>query len=108
MSINSNQTMEEGRALSNLAEVAGGVNWAFDNDNGLQWGIPDAVTPAPTQAEVDAEIARFTAEDAANEYKNLRQREYPSIKECVHAILDDDLAALQVKRQAVKDKYPKE
>ena len=33
--------------------------------------------------------------------------EYPTLEECIHAILDDDLAALQVKRKAVKDKYPK-
>jgi hypothetical protein len=36
-----------------------------------------------------------------------RQAEYPSIQECVHAILDDDLTALQEKRQAIKTKYPK-
>jgi hypothetical protein len=28
-------------------------------------------------------------------------------QECVHAILDDELTALQEKRQAVKPKYPK-
>jgi hypothetical protein len=33
--------------------------------------------------------------------------EYPSIEECVHAILDDDLENLQILRQAVKDKYEK-
>jgi len=33
--------------------------------------------------------------------------EYPTIEECVHAILDDDLEALQAKRTAVKEKYPK-
>jgi len=41
------------------------------------------------------------------EYARKRQAEYPSIEECVHAILDDDLTALQEKRQAVKTKYPK-
>ena len=40
-------------------------------------------------------------------YKVLRLEEYPSIEECIHAILDNDLEALQAKRQAVKDKYPK-
>ena len=37
-----------------------------------------------------------------------RIEEYPSIEECVHAILDDNLVALQEKRTAVKLKYPKE
>jgi len=36
-----------------------------------------------------------------------RQSEYPSIEECVHAILDDNLAELQEKRAAVKARYPK-
>jgi len=43
----------------------------------------------------------------ANQWKRNRQFEYPSIQECIHAILDDDLTALQAKRKLVKDKYPK-
>ena len=105
--INSNQTIKEARALDNLAAAAGGVNWSYDEENGLKWGSPDPVTPVPTQAEVDAEIVRYEAEDVATEYVRKRLKEYPRIRECMHAILDDDLAALQVKRQAVKDKYPK-
>ena len=41
-------------------------------------------------------------------YLEKRKEEYPSIEECVHAILDGELDDLQIKRQAVKDKYPKE
>ena len=41
-------------------------------------------------------------------YDERRKTEYPTIDECVHAILDNELDALQVKRQAVKKKYPKE
>ena len=40
-------------------------------------------------------------------YKDDRLKEYPSLQECIHAILDDDLEALQAKRTAVKTKYPK-
>jgi hypothetical protein len=40
-------------------------------------------------------------------YITLRKREYPSIEECIHSILDNDLDSLQIKRKAVKDKYPK-
>jgi len=36
-----------------------------------------------------------------------RQREYPSISECVHAILDGKLDALQAKRKIVKERHPK-
>ena len=59
------------------------------------------------QVGVDAETARLQAEHNSQEYARNRQAEYPSIEECVHAILDDQLDALQVKRQAVKAKYPK-
>ena len=46
--------------------------------------------------------------EAAKTYADKRKAEYPSIEECVHAILDDELDALQIKRKAIKDKYPKE
>ena len=60
----------------------------------------------PTQAEIDAELKRLQ-DEYDNDYSRKRKEEYPSIQECVHAILDDDLTALQEKRQAVKTKYPK-
>ena len=47
-------------------------------------------------------------EEARKTYADKRKEEYPSIEECIHAILDDELDALQIKRKAVKDKYPKE
>ena len=43
----------------------------------------------------------------AESYASKREVEYPSIQECVHAILDDDLDALQAKRASIKTKYPK-
>ena len=46
-------------------------------------------------------------ERIATQYQRDRQMEYPSIQECIHAILDDDLTALQAKRKLVKAKYPK-
>ena len=65
------------------------------------------------------ETAKFTYDDvlvkkkelekqyADNEYQRKRLEKYPSIQECIHAILDDDLTALQAKRKLVKEKYPK-
>ena len=61
----------------------------------------------PTESEIDAEIKRLEAEYDAQEYARKREAEYPSIQECVHAILDDDLDALQTKRAEIKKKYPK-
>ena len=56
--------------------------------------------------DIDKKVIELQAE-YDNDYSRKREAEYPSIQECVHAILDDDLTALQEKRQAVKTKYPK-
>ena len=64
-------------------------------------------TPTFTWDEVLAKEKELQAEYDALDYSRKRQAEYPSIQDCIHAILDDDLTALQEKRQAVKTKYPK-
>ena len=69
----------------------------------------DGQTP-PTDAEYKTEMDRLEAEYNAQEYARNRETEYPSIQECVHAILDNDnneLDTLQAKRAEIKLKYPK-
>ena len=61
----------------------------------------------PSKSEIEAKIKELQADSDAKEYQRKRLQEYPSIQECIHAILDDDLEALQAKRTAVKAKYPK-
>jgi hypothetical protein len=80
------------------------AEWSLIGDE-LEW--LDSKQTQPTDAEIQAEVIRLQAVYDSQEYSRSRQAEYPSIEECIHAILDDDLTALQVKRQAVKDKYPK-
>jgi len=63
--------------------------------------------PQPTEEDIEAAHAEWQVEYDAQEYARKRLAEYPSIEECVHAILDDDLVALQEKRAAVKARYPK-
>ena len=82
------------------------VGGAMEGSDDLGYTFHDGQTP-PTDAEIDAEIVRLEAEYAAQEYARKRKTEYPSIQECVHAILDDDLDALQAKRAEIKKKYPK-
>jgi hypothetical protein len=64
-------------------------------------------TPQPTEAEIETAHAEWQAEYDSQEYARLRQNDYPSIQECVHAMLDGDLDALQARRQEVKTRYPK-
>ena len=69
----------------------------------ITWGVGDVIS----KSDIETEIIRLQAEYDAQAYSRSREAEYPSVQECVHAILDDDLTALQEKRQAVKTKYPK-
>lgn len=61
----------------------------------------------PSVDEIETAHAEWQAEYDSQEYARKRKAEYPSIEECVHAILDDDLDALQAKRAEIKARYPK-
>ena len=68
--------------------------------------LNDETAVMPTEEEVNAKIEELTVP----EWELNRLAEYPSLRDCIHAILDggDTLKDLQELRQAVKDKYPKE
>ena len=59
------------------------------------------------ETKVAEENAKLEAEWKSKQYQRDREREYPDLQECIHAILDDDLTALQAKRKLVKEKFPK-
>ena len=63
--------------------------------------------PSFTMTDVENRLNELQADYDSKQYQRDRLQEYPSIEECIHAILDDDLEALQAKRSAVKAKYPK-
>ena len=94
-------------ALDSLTPNAG---WSWDGKTyeGISWH-PDNTDDLPTKAELDAEVTRLQTEYDALAWKRNRQAEYPSLIDCIHALLDggDTLTDLQTTRQAVKDKYPK-
>ena len=79
------------------AEDLNQITWHDGNPNNI------------TKADIEAKLAEVQAEYDAKEWKRNRQAEYPSVEECVHALLDggDTLTKLQEDRQAVKTKYPK-
>ena len=60
-----------------------------------------------SKADIQTKMNELQAEYDAEEWKRNRQLEYPSIEECVHAILDDTLTELQTKRADIKVKHPK-
>lgn len=93
--------IDKGTALKSLLPTA---EWIIRGEV-IEWLSPGI--SQPTEDEIQAEITRLQAEYDAKEYQRKRQVEYPTIEECVHAILDNDLENLQALRQAVKEKYPK-
>ena len=69
--------------------------------------IHDDTKTKPTEKELTNALTKQQSDFDAQAYSRKRQAESPSIQECVHAILDDDLDALQAKRAEIKTKYPK-
>jgi hypothetical protein len=63
----------------------------------------------PTDEEIATKKTELQAEYDAKDWERNRQAEYPSLQDCIHALLDggDTLTDLQAARQAVKDQYPK-
>ena len=74
--------------------------------NTIEW--LNGTTPIPV-ADIEAKMTEVQAEYDAEEWKRNRQAEYPSMDDCIHALLDggDTLTELQAKRTATKTKYPK-
>ena len=74
--------------------------------NKITW--QNGTTPIPV-ADIEAKMTELQAEYDAEEWKRNRQAEYPSMDDCIHALLDggDTLTELQAKRTATKTKYPK-
>ena len=62
-----------------------------------------------TNEQILAKQVELKAAYDALAWKRNRQKEYPDVVECIHALLDggDTLTDLQAERTAVKDKYSK-
>ena len=77
-----------------------------DDINTIEW--LNGTTPI-SKADIEAKMVEVQAEYDAEEWKRNRQAEYPTIDDCIHALLDggDTLTELQAKRTATKTKYPK-
>ena len=78
-------------------EDADKITWYDDNPSSI------------TKADILAKQTELQTDYDNKEYQSDRKAEYPSLQDCIHALLDggDTLTDLQALRQAVKDKYPK-
>ena len=101
-----------------LVSLRPGAQWVLDGDTyeGIQWlekPVWEGGQKKPTQAEVEAEVARLQEEYDITQYQRLRSSEYPDLKEFVDAYYwaqkgdNTKMDAYIVKCDSVKDKYPK-
>ena len=102
-----NHVVEDGQvwadAASEEAMLKKVARWKPDYETALAKGN---YKTRKQRDDADAEAEQDRYDNVSWDQK--RMREYPHLQECIHAILDDELDALQAKRKLVKDKYPKE
>ena len=91
-------------ALSSLRPLS---QYSVSSDGTINW--IDAVQTKPTDEEITAEIVRLKAQAEANQYKQQRAAEYPSIGDQLDALFHAGVfpEAMAAQIQAIKDKYPK-
>mgnify|MGYP003681132287 CR=1 FL=1 len=71
-----------------------------------EWNVTGLAQP--TDEQLNALEAQANTLEASNQVIANRKAEYPSIEELVVALYDtEDKLAIENKRKAVKDKYPK-
>ena len=82
------------------------AQWVLRGDD-LEW--LDTEQTQPTDSAIAAKIVELQAAYDAAAYARDRQAAYPSIQDCIHALLDggDTLTDLQALRTAVKSANPK-
>ena len=84
-------------------------NSAFKLENDdlsrLEW--KDKNTSPPTSQEVQDELNRLLQDFSVIEYKNLREKEYPTIKDQLDILYHQGYDGWKDKIKEIKDKYPK-
>ena len=90
-----------------LLALTPNAQWVLRGDSDLEW--LDEVQTQPTDSAIAAKIVELQAAHDALAYARDRQAAYPSIQDCIHALLDggDTLTDLQALRTAVKSANPK-
>jgi hypothetical protein len=91
----------KGEALLSLRPDA---KWSLDGDT-LLW--IDTLQSEPTEAEIQAEVARLQAEYETKEYQRQRAKAYPSFADQLDTLYHGGYDAWKAQIQAIKDKYPK-
>jgi len=90
-----------------LQALTPNAQWVLRGDSDLEW--LDSEQTQPSDAAIAAKIVELQAAFDSLAYARSRQEAYPSIQDCIHALLDggDTLTDLQALRTAVKAANPK-
>ena len=89
-----------------LQSLRPGAEWVVRGTE-IEW--LDQTQTQPTDAEIQAEIARLQADYEAKEYQRSRAAEYPAIGDQLDALFHAGVfpAEMAAQIQAVKDAHPK-
>ena len=100
--------MENSEIIKAILKINPNADFSVYADDIDQITWNNETTPIP-KADIEAKMVEVQAEYDAEEWKRNRQSEYPTLQDCIHALLDggDTLTELQAKRTATKTKYPK-
>ena len=87
-----------------MSKLRPNADWVIRGDT-VDWS--EQSQTKPTDAEIEAEIARLQAEYEAKQYQRDRAAEYPSIADQLDTLYHGGYDAWKAQVKAVKDKYPK-
>ena len=93
--------------LDAILSLAPNSEFVMVEDVITEWHSEDITQP--TDEAIATEQARLQSEYDAKDWERNRQAEYPSLEDCIHALLDggDTLTDLQALRTQVKSDNPK-
>lgn len=90
-----------------LTSIAQGKNWQLHGNTYADLLWFDEPSLKPTEAEVNAEIARLQAEHEANQYQRDREKAYPSYADQFDLLYHGGYDAWKASIDAVKQQFPK-
>jgi len=88
-----------------IVSLRPGCGFELHEDGSVNWW--NTSFTLPTDAEIQAEIARLQADYDAKQYQRNRAKEYPSIVDQLDTLYHGGYDAWKASIDVVKNKYPK-
>jgi hypothetical protein len=94
--------------LDAILSLVPNSQFVIQGDGTVDWHIPN-IAPV-TEEQIQEELTRLRALDAAKDYQRNRAKEYPDFREYLDGVVKGDQAQIDAyiaACMAVKEKYPK-